>query len=72
MLESPFRAEFAAEFGDILFLNAEIDLKSFSPVIIEEMKEENKYFKFQKASMSILDNILKKMQERVLYLYGID
>ena len=36
------------------------------------MKEENKYFKFQKASMSILDNILKKMQERVLYLYGID
>ena len=41
MLESPFRAEFAAEFGDILFLNAEIDLKSFSPVIIEEMKEEN-------------------------------
>ena len=41
LLESPFRQEFAAEFGEIIFTNAEIERKSFSPEIIPEMQKEN-------------------------------
>lgn len=29
MLASPFRADFAAEYGDLMFINAEIELKTF-------------------------------------------
>ena len=41
MLDSPFRGEFAAEYGDLMFVNAEIELKSFSPEIIPELQKEN-------------------------------
>ena len=41
MLESSFRADFAKEYGDVMFLNAEIELKSFSPEIIPELQQEN-------------------------------
>ena len=41
MLESPYRAEFAAEYGDLMFVNAEIALKTFSPEIISELQAEN-------------------------------
>ena len=41
LLESPFRAEFEKEFGTITFLNAEIDLKTFSPAIMDDLAVEN-------------------------------
>lgn len=41
MLQSPFRADFAAEYGDLMFINAEIELKTFSPEIIPELQQEN-------------------------------
>ena len=41
MLASPFRKDFEAEYGDLLFVNAEIDRKTFSPEIIEDMQKEN-------------------------------
>ena len=41
MLASPFRADFAAEYGDLMFVNAEIALKAFSPEIIAELQQEN-------------------------------
>lgn len=41
LLDSPFRAEFEAEYGNVMFINGEIEMKSFSPAIIEEMKEES-------------------------------
>ncbi len=41
MLKSPFRADFAAEYGELFFINAEIELKTFSPAIIEELQQEN-------------------------------
>ena len=41
MLASPFRRDFAAEYGDLMFVNAEIDQKAFSPEIIPEMQKEN-------------------------------
>ena len=41
LLESPFRGDFAAEYGDLMFRNAEIALKAFSPEIIPELQREN-------------------------------
>ena len=36
MLQSPFRKDFEAEYGDLMFVNAEIQRKTFSPEIIPE------------------------------------
>ena len=41
MLDSPFRLRFAGEYGQVMFLNAEIALKTFSPEIIPELQQEN-------------------------------
>lgn len=41
MLESPFRADFTAEYGELLFKNAEIELRTFKPEIIPELQKEN-------------------------------
>lgn len=41
LLESKFRTQFEEEFGNIVFINAEIDLKAFSPDIIPELQKEN-------------------------------
>ena len=41
MLASPFRKDFEAEYGDLMFVNAEIALKAFSPEIIPELQKEN-------------------------------
>lgn len=41
MLKSPFRAEFEAEFGTLMFVNAEMEQKTFSPEIIPMLQEEN-------------------------------
>lgn len=41
MLASEFRSDFEKEYGDIMFVNAELEVKSFSPAIIPEMQEEN-------------------------------
>jgi len=42
MLESPFRKEMEAEWGNLMFVNAEIQLKTFAPEIIADLQEENK------------------------------
>ncbi len=41
LLASPFRKDLAEEYGDLMFVNAEIDRKTFSPEIIPEMQKEN-------------------------------
>ena len=41
MLESPFRKEFEAEYGGLMFLNTEIALKAFSPEIVPQCQKEN-------------------------------
>ena len=41
LLASPFRAEFAAEYGELMFTNAEITRKAFSPAIVADMQREN-------------------------------
>ena len=40
-MESPFRKDFEAEYGDLLFVKAEMEKKTFSPEIIEDLQREN-------------------------------
>ncbi|MBQ9950137.1 MAG: M3 family oligoendopeptidase [Clostridia bacterium] len=42
LVNSPFKADFAKKYGDLLIRNIEIALKVFSPEIIPDMQEENK------------------------------
>lgn len=41
MLDSPFRKDFAAQYGELMFTNAEMELKTFSPEIIPLLQKEN-------------------------------
>ncbi len=41
MLASPFRPDFSREYGDLMFVNAEIELKTFDPTIIPQLQREN-------------------------------
>ena len=41
LLDSPFRKDFEEEYGNLLFLKTEMERKTFSPVIIEDMQKEN-------------------------------
>ncbi len=41
LLESKYRKELEKDFGSIVFLNAEIELKTFSPEIIPLLQQEN-------------------------------
>ena len=41
LVESSFRKDFEREYGDLLFVNAEIEQKTFSPEIISDMQKEN-------------------------------
>jgi len=41
MLKSSYRPEFEAEYGDLMFINSEIALKTFSPEIIPSLQQEN-------------------------------
>ena len=41
LLKTPFRREFAGEYGEIIFTNAEIQRKTFSPEIIPQLQQEN-------------------------------
>ncbi len=42
LLESPFRDEFTKKYGELMFINEEMDLKTFSPEIVGDLQEENK------------------------------
>ena len=41
LLDSPFRKELAEEFGDLMFINTEIERRTFAPEIIPELQKEN-------------------------------
>ena len=41
LVESPFRKDFEKEYGNLMFINAEIEQKTFSPEIISDMQKEN-------------------------------
>lgn len=55
LVSSPFRAELEKSLGSLLFLNAEMELKAFDPIIIPELQEENKLTtRYQKLMASAL------------------
>ena len=41
LLNSPFRKEMEAKWGSLMFVNAEIELKTFKPEIVADLQEEN-------------------------------
>lgn len=41
LLKTPFRADFEAKYNRLMFLNTEIELKTFAPEIIPELQKEN-------------------------------
>ncbi|MCM1261691.1 MAG: M3 family oligoendopeptidase [Butyrivibrio sp.] len=41
MLKSGYRQDFANQYGDLMFTNTEMELKTFSPEIIPELQKEN-------------------------------
>ena len=41
LLASPFRSNFEKKYGKVIFTNAELELKTFSPEIIPELQKEN-------------------------------
>ncbi|MCL2855730.1 MAG: M3 family oligoendopeptidase [Defluviitaleaceae bacterium] len=41
LLQSPFRKDLEAAWGDVMFVNAEMQLKTFSPEIVEDLQAEN-------------------------------
>ena len=42
VLESPFRKEMEAAWGDLIFKNSEMRLKTFKPEIVPDLQEENR------------------------------
>ncbi|MCL1999493.1 MAG: M3 family oligoendopeptidase [Turicibacter sp.] len=42
LLKSQFRPQMEEKWGNLMFLNAEIELKTFKPEIIEDLQEENR------------------------------
>lgn len=53
LVSSPFRTELEKSLGSLLFINAEMDVKSFDPAIIPELQEENKLItRYQKLMAS--------------------
>ena len=43
LLASPYRKQLGEEYGELMFLNAEIAQKAFSPEILDEMAQENDF-----------------------------
>ena len=41
LVESPFRKDFEAEYGELMFVKADMEKKTFSPEIVEDMQKEN-------------------------------
>ena len=41
LLDSPFRPELEKEFGEVIFINAELELKTFKPEIVPLLQKEN-------------------------------
>lgn len=41
LLSSPFRGDFEKKYGNVPFINAELDAKSFAPELVADMQKEN-------------------------------
>ncbi|MCL2376506.1 MAG: M3 family oligoendopeptidase [Defluviitaleaceae bacterium] len=74
LLASPFRKEMEAKWGSLLFVNAEIELKTFKPEIVAHLQEENalctEYDKLKASAQIDFDGKTLTLAE--IYPYGQD
>ena len=76
LLESPFRKQMEAEWGDLMFRNVEIELKTFKPEIVPAMQEENRlkseYQKLIASAQIEFDGKVKTLAEMTPYFQHPD
>ena len=76
LLESPFRKEMEAEWGNLMFRNTEISLKTFKPEIVPDMQEENRlrseYQKLIASAQIEFDGKVKTLAEMTPYFQHPD
>ena len=76
LLESPFRKQMEAEWGDLMFRNTEIALKTFKPEIVPDMQEENRlrseYQKLIASAQIEFDGKVKTLAEMTPYFQHPD
>ncbi len=76
LLSSKFKADFVSSFGDLLFKNAEMQLKTFKPEVITELQEENRltteYAKLIASAQIMFDNDLKTLSQLSPYKQSAD
>jgi M3 family oligoendopeptidase len=73
---SSFRPELEKELGELLFTNAELELKAFDPVIIPDLQEENKlsseYTKLMSSAQLDFDGKKLNLSQLRLYMESTD
>ncbi|MEA5017725.1 MAG: M3 family oligoendopeptidase [Erysipelotrichaceae bacterium] len=76
LLSSKFKADFVNSFGDLLFKNAEMQLKTFKPEVITELQEENRltteYAKLIASAQIMFDDDLKTLSQLSPYKQSAD
>ncbi|MCL1934783.1 MAG: M3 family oligoendopeptidase, partial [Defluviitaleaceae bacterium] len=75
-LNTSFRKELEEKWGILLFINEEIELKTLSPKVIEELREENKlvleYSKLTASAKIEFDEKVLNLSQMGPYLENLD
>lgn len=75
-LNSAYRADLEKELGELLFKNAELELKAFDPIIIPELQEENRlvseYVKLMSSAQLDFDGKTLNLSQLRLYMESPD
>ena len=76
LLASPYRKEIEAAWGSLMFVNAELQLKTFTPEIVPDLQEENKlsteYQKLIASAQIEFDGKTLTLAEIRPYLENVD
>jgi M3 family oligoendopeptidase len=76
MLAHPFRKDMEAAWGNLLFVNEELSLKTFSPEIVKDLQEENKlateYLKLKASAQIEFDGKTLNLTELLAYQEDLD
>ncbi len=75
-LKGKFRKDFEEKYGELLFINSEMALKTFSPEIIEDLQEENRlateYEKLLASAQIEFDGKILTIPQLLPYKQGAD
>lgn len=76
MLHSPFRAQLQEKWGKQLFLIAEMERKTFEPIVLEDMQEENRlasdYVKLKAAAQISFNDEVQNLSSIIKYELSAD